>query len=602
MQLPRFPIYRFKDRSMLYGSSQVKSLIPLISVALFLAACVGPATQPPPTAPSATAEASAVAEASATTEAPTAAPATPTVAPTEAPAEEPTIPPKPTSSSDSGEFALAPDQVSLDSQGLPYSWQALVVPVKPYDESMPPGPTGLPTHIEILFGSTDPAEVRPGDPTPALAPERSAGASVMYIIPVDPYREMWNDAGNPAVTVTIQEIQRLNFILVSPAPTSGYPALPYEQIGGYNDLAVQVGKAVPQNELNTSSATQDGYRFVGRWAQDANPVTNVGLRYVYQGFTNDGVYLVSFWWPVTTSALPDDVSQVPAEGMEAFNADPGAYIGSMAEMLNSLSPDQWEPDLTTLDTLVASLGIQGTTPSGLLDKTWEWTQGPVQPGSSEIVSVPDPESYQVTYGSDGTLTYRADCASSTSSFELNNGGMTGGMLVEPGSLTAPDCGPDSLAGGFVNALAAAQSYAVWAGGSEMQLILPAGGGILLLRDANTPSPEGGVACITGTITYPEGIPLPEDAVVQIQVQDTSLADAPAIVMGEQIITSPGQVPIDYQVCYDPSQIQENHTYSMSVRITDADGRLLFINDTHIPVITRGNPTENVEIVVIPVGG
>jgi putative lipoprotein len=505
------------------------------------------------------------------------------------PAEEPTIPPEPTPPLDGGEFALSPSQISLDTQGLPVSWQAVVVPGTPYDESMPPGPVGLPTHIEILFGSTDPAEVQPGDP-------------VMYIIPVNPYRDMWNDAGNPSVTKTIQEIQKLNFILVSPAPTSGYPALPFEQIGGYNDLAVQVGKAVPQNVLNTSSATQDGYRFVGRWAQDANPVTNVGLRYVYQGFTNDGVYLVSFWWPVSTSALPDDVGQVPAEGMEAFNADPGAHINAVADELNSLSPDQWEPDLTTLDALVASLEIEGMTPSGLLDKTWEWTGGPVQPGSSEIVEVPDPESYQVTYGSDGAITYRVDCASGTSSFELNNGGMTGGMLAEPGSLTAPDCGPDSLAGGFVNALAAAQSYAVWAGGVEMQLILPAGGGILLLRDANAPAPEGGGACVSGTITYPEGIPLPEDAVVQIQVQDTSLADAPAIVMGEQIITTPGQVPIPYQVCYDPSQIQENHTYSMSVRITDADGKLLFINDTHIPVITRGNPTEEVEVVVIPVGG
>jgi uncharacterized lipoprotein YbaY len=41
---------------------------------------------------------------------------------------------------------------------------------------------------------------------------------------------------------------------------------------------------------------------------------------------------------------------------------------------------------------------------------------------------------------------------------------------------------------------------------------------------------------------------------------------------------------------------------MSVRITDADGKLLFINDTHIPVITRGNPTKEVEVAVITVGG
>jgi putative lipoprotein len=73
-------------------------------------------------------------------------------------------------------------------------------------------------------------------------------------------------------------------------------------------------------------------------------------------------------------------------------------------------------------------------------------------------------------------------------------------------------------------------------------------------------------------------------------------------MGEQIILGPGQFPISYQVCYDPSQIQENHTYSMSARITESDGKLLFINDTHIPVITRGNPSDDVEIAVISVGG
>ena len=378
---------------MLHPSYIGYRILAIMPVLLSLAACVGPLTQPELTEPP-TATSDAV-----PTESPAAPAPAEAQAPTETPAEEPTASP-----SESGEFALSPNQISLDTQGLPYSWQAVVVPAAPYDQSMPPGPVGLPTHIEILFGITDPANVRPSDP-------------VMYIIPINPYREMWNDAGNDTVTVTIQEIQRLNFVLPSPAPTSGYPALPAEQIGGYNDLAVQVGKAVPQNELNTSSATQDGYRFVGRWAQDANPVTNVGLRYVYQGFTNDGVYLVSFWWPVTTSTLPDDVSQVPDEDMEAFTADPTTHIDAVAQKLNSLSADQWDPDLTTLDAVVASLEIEGMTPAGLLDKTWEWTQGPMQAGSSEIVSVPDPESYQVTYGSDGTLTYRAACASETSSFD-----------------------------------------------------------------------------------------------------------------------------------------------------------------------------------------
>ena len=90
------------------------------------------------------------------------------------------------------------------------------------------------------------------------------------------------------------------------------PVLPSEQVAGYNDLAVQVSRAVPANELNLTSSAQTGYRFVGRWMQDANPVTNQGLRYVYQGFTNDGKYLVSFWYPVSTDALPPRGQRVVA--------------------------------------------------------------------------------------------------------------------------------------------------------------------------------------------------------------------------------------------------------------------------------------------------
>jgi heat shock protein HslJ len=267
-------------------------------------------------------------------------------------------------------LALTPDQISLDTQGLSYSWQAVVVPESPYDESMPPGPKGLPTHIEILFDATSPEEVNPGDP-------------VMYIIPANTYRKMWNDAGSSAVTRTMAEIQKLNFVLVSPGPTSGYPTLPYEQIAGVNDLAVQVGKAVSQAELNTTSATQDGYRFVGRWAQDANPVTNQNLRYTYQGFTNDGVYFVSLWWPETTSALTYDPSGYTEDQWNEFYADPTASINASAEALNELSADQWNPDLSLLDALVASLQIEGMTPSGLVDKTWLWVEGPVQPGSQQ---------------------------------------------------------------------------------------------------------------------------------------------------------------------------------------------------------------------------
>lgn len=109
------------------------------------------------------------------------------------------------------------------------------------------------------------------------------------------------------------------------------------------------------------------------------------------------------------------------------------------------------------------------------------------------------------------------------------------------------------------------------------------------------------ASVSGTITYLQKIALPDNAVITVQIQDTSLADAPATVMGEQVIqTESQQVPFDYEVEYNLDDIQENHSYTMSVRITDGAGTLLFINDTAIPVITRDHPTEDVEIIVVPV--
>ena len=113
---------------------------------------------------------------------------------------------------------------------------------------------------------------------------------------------------------------------------------------------------------------------------------------------------------------------------------------------------------------------------------------------------------------------------------------------------------------------------------------------------------GGEASVTGEVTYRQRIALPDDAVVTVQIRDVSLMDVPAKVIGEQIIETNGdQVPIPYEVEYDPEEIDERNTYSMFCRIEDGSGTLLLISDTHIPVITHGNPTDDVEIVVVPVG-
>jgi heat shock protein HslJ len=394
-----------------------------------------------------------------------------------------------------GPLDILPEQISLDTQDLPYSWQAVVVPPTPYDESMPPGPKGLPEHIEILFGVTDPADRQPNDP-------------IMYIIPANAYRAMWEEAGSSYVTDTMAAIEQIAFNMNRP-DSLGLPTLPTEEIAGVNDLAVQLGRAVPAGQVNETSATQTGYRFVGRWMQDANPVTNQNLRYVYQGFTNDGKYLVSYWHPVRSSQIPDDPSQVSDEAMNQFNSDVEAYLAAEAERLNALSTSDWEPDLATLDAVVASLEIEDMVSAGLQQKTWLWVEGPEQPGSSNIVQIENPTLYQVTYGTDGIVNIIADCNLASFPYDLNWTGMQGGMLVQPGPVTLAQCAPGSLSDSFFNSIQASQSYRVRTGGNFMELVLPAGGGVLTLVDIATyeasvdlPEPESGEP--TATVTSAVG--------------------------------------------------------------------------------------------------
>ena len=118
------------------------------------------------------------------------------------------------------------------------------------------------------------------------------------------------------------------------------------------------------------------------------------------------------------------------------------------------------------------------------------------------------------------------------------------------------------------------------------------------------APEGGglaSARVTGTVAYRERIALAPSAVIKVQLVDVSRADAPAVVVGEQLIEAGGrQVPFAFKIPYDPARIDQRYTYAVQARIEDG-GRLLFINDQHYAVITRGAPTD-VAMMLRSVGG
>lgn len=84
--------------------------------------------------------------------------------------------------------------------------------------------------------------------------------------------------------------------------------------------------------------------------------------------------------------------------------------------------------------------------------------------------------------------------------------------------------------------------------------------------------------MSGEVLYRERIALPPNAVLTVQLADVSLADASAAIIAEQTVDPAGQVPIKFELRFDPAVIQPNMSYALLARITVED-QLWFITDT-----------------------
>ena len=79
---------------------------------------------------------------------------------------------------------------------------------------------------------------------------------------------------------------------------------------------------------------------------------------------------------------------------------------------------------------------------------------------------------------------------------------------------------------------------------------------------------------------------PPTAVFEAVLEDVSRADAPAEVIGRTRIVNPPNFPIRFEIPYDYSRIQFDHTYAVRAYIL-ADGRMLFTSDSSYAVLTFG---------------
>ena len=118
-----------------------------------------------------------------------------------------------------------------------------------------------------------------------------------------------------------------------------------------------------------------------------------------------------------------------------------------------------------------------------------------------------------------------------------------------------------------------------------------GNGAMMAKDCKLNTLTNGEArsgTVSGTVSYLQRMALPPTALIIVQLQDASLADAAAKVLAENtIVLGNRQVPISFSLNYDPAKIDVKHTYTVSARIL-VDGHLRFVTDQSYPALTRGN--------------
>ncbi len=97
--------------------------------------------------------------------------------------------------------------------------------------------------------------------------------------------------------------------------------------------------------------------------------------------------------------------------------------------------------------------------------------------------------------------------------------------------------------------------------------------------------SGLAGTVEGSATYRERIAVPPDASLFVELQDVSLADAPAVTLAAQRYAL-NAVPSRFELTYDDALIRDGHRYLVRASIAQGQ-KLLFTTDSAYPVITDG---------------
>jgi hypothetical protein len=100
-----------------------------------------------------------------------------------------------------------------------------------------------------------------------------------------------------------------------------------------------------------------GIRFVTYYAQDPSAVNNAEAFYTFQGVTDDGLYYIAAYFPITHPSLVATHTDVPGGDINAFTANYTQYLADITRTLNDATQDSYAPDLSDLDYIIQSMLI-----------------------------------------------------------------------------------------------------------------------------------------------------------------------------------------------------------------------------------------------------
>jgi heat shock protein HslJ len=264
--------------------------------------------------------------------------------------------------------------------------------------------------------------------------------------------------------------------------------------------------------------------------------------------------------------------------------------------------------LTLVDASGTTVAVFTAQSSDLAGTSWQVTN--YNNGREAVVGVLADTTLTINFGASGSINGSGGCNNFMGSYESDG---QGAIAIGPLASTMMACPePEGAMAQEMEFLAALQSAATYSMDGAMLHMRTADDALAITAVPAQPQAAGdtgsetgaaGGALVTGTVTYLVRMALPEDAMVEVSIHNRQLADAPPemTLLGMQAFLTEGQqVPIPYEVFYSPEDVMEGAMYSIGATIRDGAGNLLFVSTTAIPVITNGNPTENVEILVQPV--